>query len=560
MPDVGYLPQEYFEFAQRYYVGASSFSEAYFVSELQRSRTGSVRPWGDYQSRLARYSTYWAHYENNVYREIHLWSSLLKSSYDLYRHTRSIFSPAYRLGEFWANHILGGALDPLAGDGVSKPSALPIVTENEAIRAPIGQVWRDSNWQDKKEIWTRFGAVMGDSAVMVVDDPVKEKVQFKVIDPRTLRDVIRDGYGNVNAYVIEELRPDPEATALIGPVPYATYTEACERVGESIRYATYRNGEPYDWREYADGDPKAGTLTEWTEDYGFVPLVFVQHRDVGLGWGWSEFQPSVSKLHEVDDLASKLNDWIRLTVDCPWLFTGVVPQGQSAAMGVPASSELIVSVNTDVPKGRSDIPVIYSNDKDTRAQPLIAPLDVAAVSAHLATLLDSLNADHPELLADAIGPNASGEARKVAREKVEATVLQRRSAYDDAMVRADQMAISIGAQKGYPGFEGFTVESYSRGELDHSIGARAVFAVDKEAKLRESQAMAQIVKTLTDAGVSKESAMRQAGWSEEDIAAEAKAKEREDAAAMARIQEAQRAALADVPVGVGATANGFAQQ
>jgi hypothetical protein len=171
-----------------------------------------------------------------------------------------------------------------------------------------------------------------------------------------------------------------------------------------------------------------------------------------------------------------------------------------------------------------------------------------------------LNADHPELLADAIGPNASGEARKVAREKVEATVLQRRSAYDDAMVRADQMAISIGAQKGYPGFEGFKVESYSRGELDHSIGARAVFAVDQAAKIAESLARATVLRTLTDAGVSKESAMRQAGWSDEEIAAEMAAKEREDAAAVARIQEAQRAALADVPVGVGAAANGFAQQ
>jgi hypothetical protein len=548
MPDVAYQPQEYFEFAQRYYVGASSFSEAYFVSELRRGRTGSVRPWGDYQSRLVRYSTYWAHYENNVYREVHLWSAILKGTYDLYRHTRSIFSPAYRLGEFWANHILGGSLDPLAGDGVSRPSALPIVTENELIRAPIGQVWRDSNWQDKKEIWTRFGAVMGDSAVMVVDDPVKQKVQFKVIDPRTLRDVVRDSYGNVKAYVIEELRPDPEATALIGPVPYATYTEACERVGESIRYATFRNGDPYDWRAYADGDARAGTLTEWTEDYGFVPLVFVQHRDVGQGWGWSEFQPSVSKLHEVDDVASKLNDWIRLTVDCPWLFTGVVPQGQSEAMGVPASSELIISVDADVPKGRSDIPVVYSNDKDTRAQSLVAPLDVAAVSAHLQTVLQALIDDHPELLADAIGPNASGEARKVAREKVEATVLQRRSGYDDAMVRANQMAISIGAQKGYPGFEGFDEGSYSRGELDHSIGQREVFATDPAAKIAESMARATVVKTLVDAGISHESALRQAGWSEDDIAAEIKAKEREETKALDRIQQAQILQMSDLPV------------
>jgi hypothetical protein len=290
--------------------------------------------------------------------------------------------------------------------------------------------------------------------------------------------------------------------------------------------------------------------------------VFVQHRDVGQGWGWSEFQPSVSKLHEVDDVASKLNDWIRLTVDCPWLFTGVVPQGQSEAMGVPASSELIISVDADVPKGRSDIPVVYSNDKDTRAQSLVAPLDVAAVSAHLQTVLQALIDDHPELLADAIGPNASGEARKVAREKVEATVLQRRSGYDDAQVRADQMALSIGAQKGYPGFEMITAESYSRGELDHSIGPRPVFSVDQAARIAESLARATVVKTLTDAGVSKESAMRQAGWSDEEIAAELTAKQREDAATMKMVEDRQRAMMADLPVGNGAAtaANGFAQQ
>jgi cytochrome c551/c552 len=51
---------------------------------------------------------------------------------------------------------------------------------------------------------------------------------------------------------------------------------------------------------------------------------------------------------------------------------------------------------------------------------------------------------------------------------------------------------------------------------------------------------------LVDAGVSRESAMRQAGWSEEDIAAEAKAKEAEEARMLLRIKQAQVAALSDV--------------
>jgi hypothetical protein len=79
------------------YVGANTFHESYFVSELKHDRLGHQhRAWGDFFARFARYATFWAHYENNVYREIHLWSELLKDTYDLYRYTRSIFSPAYR--------------------------------------------------------------------------------------------------------------------------------------------------------------------------------------------------------------------------------------------------------------------------------------------------------------------------------------------------------------------------------------------------------------------------------------------------------------------------------
>jgi hypothetical protein len=69
-----------------------------------------------------------------------------------------------------------------------------------------------------------------------------------------------------------------------------------------------------------------------------------------------------------------------------------------------------------------------------------------------------------------------------------------------------------------------------------------------------------VLKTLTDAGVSKESAMRQAGWSDEEIADEMAAKQREDTAAMKMVEDRQRAMMADLPVGDGAVAgsNGFA--
>jgi hypothetical protein len=547
---------DYLEFAARYYVGADTFRESYFVSEVQQGAGGTRdRDWGHYFARYARYRTYWAHYENNVYRKVHRWANSLKDAYDLYDFTRSIFSPAYRIVEFWASHILGGALDPLAGDGISRPSALPIITENDAIRAPIAQVWRDSNWQAKKEILPRFGAAMGDAALMIVDDPDKGKVQLRVIDPRTLRDVTRDCFGNVKAYIREEQRPDPESRTVTGAPAYATYTEVCEKVGSAIRYATFRNGAPYDWREYADGSPASAKLgPEWTEDYDFVPLVFVQHRDMGQGWGWSELHPSLSKFHEIDDLASKLDDQIRIVVRPVWLFSGVVRPGGSGTLDCAPQAELMVGGSDDDDGDRELVAALYANDPATKAQALVSPLDIAASSAHIQAILAQITNEHPELLADDVGPQSSGEARKVAREKVEAMVLQRRAGYDDAMVRAHQMAISIGAIKGYPGFEGFTVDSYSQGYLEHSVGPRPVFAVDSMAKVAEAQARATVIKTLTDAGVSIEAAMREAGWGDEEIAAALASKATQDDRAMNSIRQNQALAMSDVPI----NGNGFA--
>lgn len=547
-------PYDYLAYASRFYVGADTFHESYFVSEVRQGVVGHQhRSWGDFFARFARYSTFWAHYENNVYRKVHLWSDILKDTYNLYRYTRSIFSPAYRSIEFWASHILGGSLDPDAGDGVSVPSALPIRTDNPAIRPVIAQVWRDSNWQARKEVLSRFGAAMGDAAIMVVDDEEKAKVQLRVVDPRTLRDVTRDSFGNVKAYIIEEQRLDPESPTVIGMPSYVTYTEVCEKVGDSVRFATYRNGFPYDWRAYDRDTPAAKRVgAEWTEDYDFVPLVFLQHRDMGLGWGWSELQPSLSKLHELDDVASKLDDWIRITVDAPWLITGCVAPGTSSATGAPQQNELSVGDPSDDAKGRDRIPTFYANDPHSRAHPLVAPLDVAAVSAHLAKILEGFQSDHPELIADDVGPQASGEARKVAREKVEAMVIQRRAGYDDAIVRAHSMAISIGAVKGYPGFEGFTADSFKAGALQHSIGPREVFAVDPSAKTADAQGRALVVKTLTDAGVSLESALEQAGWGADEIQRAMASKAKQDAANLERMRQQQVLALSDVP----AEANG----
>ncbi len=111
-----------------------------------------------------------------------------------------------------------------------------------------------------------------------------------------------------------------------------------------------------------------------------------------------------------------------------------------------------------------------------------------------------------------VGGAASGRARRIARERIEARVVARRAGYDDALVRAQMMAISIGGMKGYEGYEAFNAESYANGELAHSIGDRPVFAVDTMDHIEEGQARANVLASLTASGVPVVAAMELAGY------------------------------------------------
>lgn len=455
----------------------------------------------DFDARKLRYSVLWAMYENSVYDKLHVWGTAYKTTYGLYKYIRNIYNPSYRIGEFWRTHLLGGPLDMAAGDGSKVPSCLPIVTENESLREPIGQVWRWSNWQFKKDILGLWGPVMGDGIIKINDRPDKGKVYMQIVHPGKLKEVDLDEWGNVKGYVLEERRPDPRGGR---KGSYVTYREVATRDGDSVVYRTYLDQTLYAWSE----DQGA----EWTEDYGFVPMVVFQHNNVGLDYGWSELHPGLSKFREVDDQASKLHDQIRKIVDAPMLMAGIAGSTKTIAVVNSAPTD-----NKPEP-GRDELPYVYTANENAKAIPIVAELNIKDVSENIQALLKVIEAEYPELSADLhnISGDISGRALRINRGPAADKVLQRRPNYDDAIVRAQMMAVAIGGMRGY--FSGFSLDSYGSGDLDHSIGERPVFAGDPMDKLEEDNEFWTTAKAARDAGVPLTAYLDMQGWDQEKIA------------------------------------------
>ena len=467
--------------------------------------------WGKTRDRWARYDVYWGMYEGTAYRAIQRYAKGLKDRHDLYDAIQAKRAPTKRIVDFAVSKQFGGPLDMDAGDGKLKPTAIPIETEHEYLRPLIGQIWRNSLWATKKNTYPRFGHAMGDVFLECVDHPPEYddagnitrdgKISIKVTNPRTIASVSPDEKDNLIGYIRQERRADPTVESFDGTITaWSTYIEVCfqDRVNRDvIWYQTFKdntNGELFDWHTGLSESQAREKGVEfggiWSQNYGFVPMKHVQNIDVGKGFGWSDYQGDVDKLLGVDDLASKGDDQIRKLVD-PWFLIDT-PDGTLNRMSSGESDD-------------RDSAGILCAPQGTTANAMIVNLDVGDLDTYLASNDRTIEKSFPVLASEDVSPDASGEARKVAREKVEAETKEIRANYDGPLVDIHKMAISMMILKKYPGPDGkpvnLPIDAYQRGMLDHSIGDRPVFAKSEEDKLAKAKQQVDIIKTATDAGM-----------------------------------------------------------
>jgi hypothetical protein len=486
--------------------------------------------WGDVANRRARYAIYWGLYRNNVYDCIENY----RGGNRLYKWTRGIYSPASRLINFHRSHLLGGRLDPDAGDGSDIASALPIVGPKvtDGMRAAIAKLWWDSDWEVNKDVLGAWGTTFGDAFINVCADEPRERMLMEVLHPGTIVWMRKDR-GAVVAYRREEMRADPEDRGpLAGPtaasvsrrVRYTELVEMDEGTGK-VHYRTYKDDQLYPWN---------GVKAEWDAPFvGFIPLYHVAHIDGGLGWGESELEVGRAKFDGVNDLGSKLHDYVRRVLEGTWLIEGArKPKAEDVQLARESPDEMSI---------------IWTTSTNVRPHSLIPPLVIADCTAEIRQLLDAIEDDYPELRFERLrtGGDISGEALREARKPAAARIEGRRVGYESAIVAAQMAAMAIGGHLGMPGYEGFGLSTYDASAPNHRIAHRPVFSVEPIDTAGEDLAFGQATQAWVASGVPLAKALEKAGWSPEDIADVEKLKAQADAAAV----EQQRQMIAAEQMG-----------
>lgn len=453
-----------------------------------------------YARRMEQYFLMQSAYDGDIFVDNQRWRPYLLER-DLHEKTMCVINPTQRLCDFYAGSIYPGGYLSSTGYPVipNVPLAIPIVTSDAKIRAAIGQIWQWSNWEENLEDWIRMGAILGDAPVEIVDDVASGKVYPVIVRPEFITDVKIDDRKNVTEYTKELYVREPNTDT----EQYYLYTRTITK--EKI--FTYKNHKEFGYN---------GLPPVYDNPYGFVPLVWVKHRDPGKGI--LPGKPAVRDWRKVEELNSdytRLRMYIRKQALTPMLL---------AAMGeiTPPISE-VDGEEIDI----EDM-MILTAAADGTVYKLEGNLELKSAFDGIRMQMEEIDQDHPELKAEENIKQMSqitGPASQDLLGNVVRNVKSASKSYDRATKSMHQQMLAIAGMRANEGAEGwadlspqqkkflpFNLDSFVNGDLEFSIAPRDALPRSEfdRAKMREQR-------YLTYAAGERANIPLEAQWEDEDM-------------------------------------------
>lgn len=388
-----------------------------------------------YLDRVAAFDAFDAYYHNTVYDPLSQGGQREQINATLGNASAAdlagLYNPVASVVDLY-QHVYGGQFRPSTDDpAADDPSDIRAESANPAVLPALDSIWQASMINIAKQQLCRLPATHGTVGLRIVaensPDPTRRRVYLKPEHPRIIRDVEVDSRGNVVAIELEYdmLRGIGDEQEIIGIREILTKEEI----------STYEvQGEvliAYDVRAMARG----GQRSSYANALGVVPYVLGVHQATGDAFGLNSFYRVRGALDRLNALASHIDTQIIDHVKVDWFI---------AAEGAPpARLELngrnVIYIDTSRGSGR---PVTV--------EPLVAALNLADSIAQSRLLLSWIEDQLPELKAVAgqFLSGQSGDTVTALRQPALDKLGLARANYEDALIRAQEIALSWGVLLG----------------------------------------------------------------------------------------------------------------
>lgn len=403
---------------------------------------------------------------------------------------RPLRNPAYRVISFYSAKLWPGTL----------PSALPIETDNQRIIPAIEQLWQWSNWNSEKQAAARGFPMYGDLFLKVAtksDGARVNRVYLQNLEPQTVTDFSTDERGFLTYVRIDVPQVKRDADGKTKPY---LLTEVWDKSTMTFRRWEHEKGAHADLRQLgtpADEQPFGAFGID------FIPVVWQPFIHIGDERGMAAITPALDKIDEANRQATRLHQM---------LFRYNKPLWAASAGGMDASGRPLPPPRLNSSDGAalelSDDPAtddVIRLPGATSLNALVPTLNYDSALNVLRDMMAEIRRDLPEMTYSELQErnDLSGVAIRYLMEAAVDRLTEARGNAEAALIRAQQMALTVGQATGL--FSG--LGSYEAGDLAHTFKERPVLTL---AELERSQ----IVQTYVSATVPLQTATRRVGWSE----------------------------------------------
>lgn len=427
---------------------------------------------------------------------------------------KGLRNPAHRTVEFYSTHLWPDEYE---------------FEDGAAVEEPVRQIWKWSNWPAKQRLAARRFAMLGDLFIKVAsrgtgDDP-DGRVWLQTLDPEFVTDVSADERGFVS-YIRTDI-----------PFVHREGDEARNMVRTEVWDSSTRIFRRWD-RDRYDPELLAPDQTRPFSDFGidFIPIVWAMFQDVGNPRGSGSFTHALEKIDEANLQATRLHAMLYRHNDVTWALaanaldaTGrpvPAPRLPGDAQGGTGGDASIVTVGSET---------FYRLPGTASLQSLVPNLQYGEALAIMNAQLMEIENDLPEMAFHRLREQGqvSGRALRMMMTDAIDKVVEARSNGLQALIRADQMALTMASALGLPGFA-FGDGAFAAGALDHSFKKRDVIAVDEQERWEAEKAKADAAKSMLESGLPLAETLKIRGYDDTEIALLVAANEAEKSAAAER--------------------------